>query len=121
MAFRLALLTWQELQLSPLVLRLVLVQSFFPSAISCDFLPDASFAPLGRTKSFALTFAAPQGLQGLQGLHAFFPAQGLHGLQAFFAAQGLHGLQAFFFIAQGLQGLQAFFAEQGLHAWAMNI
>jgi hypothetical protein len=68
--------------------------------------------PAGRTKSFAATFAPPQGLQGLQAL----AAQGLHGLQLFFAAHGLQGLQAFF-AAHGLQGLQAFFAAQGLQAF----
>ncbi|HSS65489.1 MAG TPA: hypothetical protein VLS27_13725 [Gammaproteobacteria bacterium] len=58
-------------------------------------------------KSFALTFFAAHGLQGLQGLQARLLAQGLHGLHAFlFAAQGLQGLHARL-VAQGLQGLQA--------------
>jgi hypothetical protein len=114
---------WHELQESPLVLRPGSFQSRRPCAASLLRLPEASFTPLGRTKSLALTLTAPHGLQGLhalaahglhglQGLQAFFTAQGLQGLQglqAFFAAHGLQGLQApqAFLVAQGLQGLHA--------------
>jgi hypothetical protein len=117
-AFRLALLAWQELQLKSLVLSLLSFQSRLPSATSLALLPEASLVPFGRTKSFALTFLAAHGLQGLQ---ARFGAQGLHGPQARLAAQGLQGLQALA-AAQGLHGLHAFFlVAQGLQAWASTV
>lgn len=103
-----------------MLLRRVSFHKRLPSAISLALFPPASFTPFGRVKSLALTFPAPQGLQGLQALRA---PQGLQGLQAFLAAQGLQGLQApqaDFFTAQGLQGLQAFLAPQGLHALATS-
>jgi hypothetical protein len=97
-----------------LLLRLGSFQSCLPCAASLLRFPEASFTPLGRTKSLALTLPAPHGLQGLQALAAH-GLQGLQGLQAL-AAHGLHGLQAFFAAhgLQGLQGLQAFFTAQGL-------